>query len=76
MFKIDIQASKIVLMLHRLLQGKLMKKGICLPREGSHMCGNVGACLQFEGKNVFCALVLLTPCPRGKPLHRLSLPLN
>lgn len=28
------------------------------------------------GKNVFCALVLLTSCPRGKPLHRLSLPQN
>ena len=33
-------------------------------------------CVWFEGRNAFCALVLLTLWPGDKPLHRLNLSLN
>lgn len=44
--------------------------------DGGLINGYLRGSVQVEGRNALCALVLLTPWPQDKPLHRLNFYLN
>lgn len=47
-----------------------------MPMKETQMNGHLTGCVQVEGRNAFCALLLLTLWPLDKPLHRPTLSLN